>query len=52
MPMCLDAAGSPLAEPGFSRGDVLEMVGSELHEQSHLLTGDVSSGHFGSRRGY
>jgi hypothetical protein len=25
------------------------MVGTELHEQSHLLTCDVSSGHFGSR---
>src|ERR1700722_10360600 len=26
-------------------------VGTELHEQSHLLTCDVSSGQFGSRRG-
>jgi hypothetical protein len=31
--------------------DVLKMVGTELHEQSHLLTCDVSSGQFGSRRG-
>src|SRR5271168_3558911 len=52
MSICLDAAGSSLAEPGFGRGDALEMVGTELHEQSHLLTCDVSSGHFGSRPGY
>jgi hypothetical protein len=52
MPICLDAAGRSLTEPGFGGGDVLEMVGTELHEQSRLLTCDVSSGHFGSRPGY
>jgi hypothetical protein len=26
MPMCLDAAGGSLAEPGFGRSDVLKMV--------------------------
>jgi hypothetical protein len=52
MPIGLDAAGGSLAEPGFGRSDVLEMVGTELHEQSHLLTCDVSSGHCSSRPGY
>jgi hypothetical protein len=38
MPICLDVAGGSFTEPGLGRGDVLEMVGTELHEQSHLLT--------------
>jgi hypothetical protein len=52
MPICLDATGGSLAEPGFGRSNTLKVVGTELHEQSHLLTCDVSSGHFGSRPGY
>jgi len=52
MPIGLDATGGSLAEPGFGRSNTLKVVGTELHEQSHLLTCDVSSGHFGSRPGY
>jgi hypothetical protein len=52
MPLDLDAAGGSFAEPSFGRSNTLKMVGTELHEQSHLLTCDVLSGHFGSRPGY
>ena len=45
----LDATGRSLAEPSFGRSNTLMMVGTEMHEQSHLLTCDVSSGHFGPR---
>jgi hypothetical protein len=51
MPICLHAAGGSLTEPGLGGRDVLWMVRTELHKQPLLLAGDVSSGHFGSRRG-
>src|SRR5215813_431041 len=47
----LDAAGSTLAEAGLGRSNALGMVVAKLHEYSHLLACDVSSGHFGPRLG-
>jgi hypothetical protein len=47
----LDAAGGTLAEAGLGGGDTLGMVMAKLHEYSHLLACDVSSGHFGPRLG-
>jgi hypothetical protein len=45
----LDAAAGPFAEPRLGGSDRLRMVTTEIHEQSHLLAGDVWSGHFGPR---
>ena len=41
----LDAAGRALADAGLGGGKALRVALAELHEQSHLLAGDASSGH-------
>jgi hypothetical protein len=44
MPICLDAAGGSLTESGFGRGNVLEMVGTELRadDPDHRTTAAAS----------
>ena len=45
MAVRLNAAGGALADAGLGGGETLGVALAELHEQSHLLAGDASSGH-------